>query len=186
MAAAKLNCSSHLCSQAQHLLHKFLGLSGLFQEQFHNCRQKLQLHLPDKNNTNSEHLHPQEHRQKLIPGPSWSKSFKDKPIIPSNPPECFRHGNPPKSSPAVRQHCQYAQHTLPRSRSWQHEPLAHLGSPSFRTEWRSHSRTWMATQHNISRCPISNTGTHYRHILGDVTVLRSSMITFVSQMGLTY
>lgn len=36
---------SHLRGQAQHLLHQLLRLSGLFQEQFHNCRQQLELHL---------------------------------------------------------------------------------------------------------------------------------------------
>lgn len=40
-----LGFGSHLRGQAQHLLHQLLRLSGLFQEQFHNCREQLELHL---------------------------------------------------------------------------------------------------------------------------------------------
>lgn len=41
----RLSYCSHLRCQAQHLLHQILRLSGLFQEQFHNCRKQLELHL---------------------------------------------------------------------------------------------------------------------------------------------
>lgn len=47
---------SHLRGEAQHLLHQLLGLSRLFQEQFDDCRQQLQLHLKDTACVKSAHM----------------------------------------------------------------------------------------------------------------------------------